>query len=81
MRALLLLTMLASPAAAGDMTPALTPGHVQAIFAAKGANPGAVFIFGNAGRYVLRSLTVSGGANGEFDIRVKVDKVKVYVGR
>lgn len=81
MRALLLLTMLASPAAAGDMTVALTPNHVQAIFAARGANPGAVFMLGDAGRYVLRSLSVSGGANGEFAIHIKVDKLKVYSAR
>lgn len=83
MRLFLVALALISPVAAmaGDISPALTPGHVQAIFSARGANPGAVFVLGDAGRYVLRSLSVSGGHNGEFEIHIKVDKAEVPVGR
>lgn len=53
----------------------LTPSHVQAIFSARGANPGAVFQ-ADGKRYVLRSMSVeSGGHHGEFVVRIRVDSL------
>ena len=65
--------LLLGSVAAQALTDGLTPGHVRAIFSARGANPGAVFA-ADGRRYLLQSLSVeNGGRHGEFVVRLKVE--------
>ena len=52
----------------------LTLEQARYIIASSGFNPGTVRSLGDAGRYMLRSVSVAGGGH-DFVIRVRVDRL------